>query len=136
MQDDPTVPLSSNLSIPLVSTLPHSRTSLTLQVFSELPAKDQLVQLQCPWNMEPVQVALGFSAPLTVTWRLHTAKRRKFVQILVTGQCSTKIRVDKIILSSDGKVTFVDLNPTSDQSVSVFMSCVSISSLHGGFFFY
>lgn len=112
--------LTQDLSIPITNGVPQSCSRYRLHIFCELPAREHNVIVRCPWNEETINVPLDFMSPLNANMRLHTARKRKFVQIIVCGQSATKIRLEKPALRSETSgVLFGDLNPVLDTQKSV-----------------
>lgn len=112
--------LVQELEILVGGGTPLSCSRHRLQVFCDLPAREHHVQVKCPWNNETINVPLDFTSPLSANMRLHTARKRKFVQLVVCGQSSTKIKLDKPTLRSETSgVVFQDLNPMIDHQKSV-----------------
>lgn len=101
------------LKLPL-AVGPGELTRVELTAFAELPAREHLVHVQCPWSTAAIAVSLGFSAPITATWRLHTAARRKFLQVTVSGHRETGVRVRRAELRAidPGTTGLTALNPS------------------------
>lgn len=64
---------------------------------------------------------LNFGPPLMSNFRLHTAKRRKFLQIIVTGLTSQCLELTEPKLSSNtsADVNFKSLNPVAGQKLVI-----------------
>ncbi|XP_001606511.2 trafficking protein particle complex subunit 10 isoform X1 [Nasonia vitripennis] len=105
---------------------PFETTKLNLTVLAELPPKkdsssmEHKLNIQCPWGSEE-SISLHFGAPLMSTMKLHTAKRRKFLQIVVTGLSSQLLQLTEPQLTSGTSVDvhFRSLNPSAGLKLVV-----------------
>lgn len=82
---------------------------------ADLLTKDHQVSINCPWANKPINVKLSFTPPLTASWRLHTVKFKKFVQISVVGQYDKSIYVKNPQLNVGDVCKVVDNNSNSSQ---------------------
>lgn len=78
------------------------------------------MNIQCPWDLEE-SILLHFGPPLMSNMKLHTAKQRKFIQIVVTGLTNQLLQLTEpeltTITSID--VTFKSLNPIAGQKLVI-----------------
>ncbi|KAL7300310.1 hypothetical protein TKK_0006940 [Trichogramma kaykai] len=117
---------SRELEFSLPVCEPFGTTEIELQVMAELPPKrdsssmEHKIMIQCPWNGEEI-MTLHFGAPLMSTMKLHTAKKRKFVQVLVTGLSTQLLQLTepRLTSSTSTDVNFRDLNPRVCQKLVV-----------------
>lgn len=95
----------NSLEITIEETRPYSTTVASIRVLAEVPSKDHQVTIICPWSSKSLPVTLSFAPPLKISWRLHTVKHRKYVQITVVGQCDRDLSIgDSSLTVSDNKV--------------------------------
>ncbi|XP_047359612.1 trafficking protein particle complex subunit 10 isoform X1 [Vespa velutina] len=114
------------LETPLPSCEPFQTIKLGLKVLAELPPKkdpssmEHKLSVQCPWGTEE-NILLHFGPPLMTNMKLHTAKQRKFVQIIVTGLTSRLLQLSDPHLASNTSMdlNFKSLNPTAGQRLVV-----------------
>ncbi|XP_014219385.1 trafficking protein particle complex subunit 10 isoform X2 [Copidosoma floridanum] len=105
---------------------PFDTITLKLMVLAELPPKkdsssmEHKLNIQCPWGAEE-SITLYFGTPLMSTMKLHTAKRRKFVQIVVIGLAKQLLQLTDPRLTSgtSADVQFRSLNPTAGQKLII-----------------
>ncbi|XP_015111919.1 trafficking protein particle complex subunit 10 [Diachasma alloeum] len=105
---------------------PFGVVRLRLNVFADLPPKkdsssmEHKLNIQTPWGAE-VSISLHFGPPLMSSMHLHTAKERKFVQILVTGLTAQllQLREPELTTSSSVDVGFKSLNPVAGQKLVI-----------------
>lgn len=105
---------------------PFQNTTLVLKVLAELPPKkdastiEHKLSLHCPWGTEEI-VPLNFGPPLMSCFKLHTAKRRKFLQIIVTGLTSQRLELKepKLTSNTSADVSFKSLNPVAGQKLVI-----------------
>ncbi|XP_053994215.1 trafficking protein particle complex subunit 10 [Hylaeus volcanicus] len=118
--------MSKELEIPLPDCEPFQTMSLQLRVLAELPPKkdalsmEHKLNIQCPWGSEE-SIHLHFGPPLMSNMKLHTAKRRKFLQIVVTGLTSQLLQLTEPELTTVTSidVNFKSLNPIAGQRLVI-----------------
>ncbi|XP_050448380.1 trafficking protein particle complex subunit 10 [Cataglyphis hispanica] len=114
------------LEISLPTCEPFQIIKIQLKVLAELPPKkdassmEHKLNIQCPWDLEE-SILLHFGPPLMSNMKLHTAKQRKFIQIVVTGLTNQLLQLTEpeltTITSID--VTFKSLNPIAGQRLVI-----------------
>lgn len=111
-------PMMNALEVPVTETRPFLSVSVPIRVLADLPSKEHQVTITCPWSSKPIPVTLSFQPPFTTSWKLLTAKDRKFIQISVSGQCDKILRCKypQIALSDETKAT--DLNSPCVQTLT------------------
>ncbi|XP_048512341.1 trafficking protein particle complex subunit 10 isoform X2 [Athalia rosae] len=118
--------MTRELEMSLPSCEPFKKTTLSLKVVAELPPKkdastiEHKLSLQCPWGTEEI-IPLNFGPPLMSTFKLHTAKLRKFLQVIVTGLTALclELRDPKLTSNTSADVSFKDLNPLTCQKLVI-----------------
>lgn len=100
-----------------------------IRILATMPSKDHQVTMYSSWSSKPIPVVLNFTSPLSFNWRLHTVQNRKFVQVIVTGQCDKALVLESSGLTTAGDMCkVIDLNPTSSQVslllIILFVLCV------------
>ncbi|XP_043280615.1 trafficking protein particle complex subunit 10 [Venturia canescens] len=116
----------TELEIKLSACEPFDVTTARFKVLAELPPKkdassmEHKLNVQCPWGAEE-NLSLHFGPPFMSGMHLHTAKRRKFLQIVVTGLTSQLIQLSEPELTTSTlvEVAFKDLNPKAGQRLVV-----------------
>ncbi|KAJ8679613.1 hypothetical protein QAD02_015400 [Eretmocerus hayati] len=114
------------IELPIPACEPFDTTKIKLDVLADLPPKkdsssmEHKLSIQCPWNSEE-SISLHFGTPLMSTMKLHTAKRRKFIQVIVVGSSSQLLQLTEPQLSSgtSADVQFKSLNPTAGQKLVI-----------------
>lgn len=78
------------------------------------------MNIQCPWGSEE-SILLHFGPPLMSSMKLHTAKQRKFIQIVVTGLTSQLLQLTEpeLMTVSSIDVNFKSLNPVAGQKLVI-----------------
>lgn len=78
------------------------------------------MNIQCPWGSEE-SIPLHFGPPLMSSMKLHTAKQRKFIQIVVTGLTSQLLQLTEpeLMTISSIDVNFKSLNPVAGQKLVI-----------------
>ena len=78
------------------------------------------MSIQCPWEAEE-NISLTFAPPLMSVMKLHTAKQRKYIQILVSGLSSQLLQLTDPQLTSNSSVDvhFKSLNPVAGQKLVI-----------------
>lgn len=78
------------------------------------------LNIQSIWGIEET-ISLHFGPPLMSCMTLHTAKQRKFLQIIVTGLTVQHVQLTEPELTtpSSADVTFKSLNPIAGQKLVV-----------------
>ncbi|XP_058794002.1 trafficking protein particle complex subunit 10 isoform X2 [Phymastichus coffea] len=125
-KDGQTETAAREIEIVIPPCEPFETTRLKLVMFAELPPKrdsssmEHKLNIQCPWNAEE-SITLHFGTPLMSTMKLHTAKRRKFIQIIVTGLSNQLLQLTEPQLTSGTSVDvhFKSLNPTAGQKLVI-----------------
>ncbi|XP_043257656.1 trafficking protein particle complex subunit 10 isoform X1 [Colletes gigas] len=118
--------MSKELEIPLPVCEPFQTICLQLRVLADLPPKkdtlsmEHKLNIQCPWGAEE-SILLHFGPPLMSNMKLHTAKRRKFLQIVVTGLTSQLLQLTEPELTTVTSidVNFKSLNPIAGQRLII-----------------
>ncbi|XP_076622335.1 SIDL trafficking protein particle complex subunit 10 isoform X2 [Colletes latitarsis] len=118
--------MSKELEIPLSVCEPFQTIWLQLRVLADLPPKkdtlsmEHKLNIQCPWGAEE-SILLHFGPPLMSNMKLHTAKRRKFLQIVVTGLTSQLLQLTEPELTTVTSidVNFKSLNPIAGQRLII-----------------
>ena len=118
--------MSKELEIPLPVCEPFQTIRLQLKVLADLPPKkdtlsmEHKLNIQCPWGSEE-GIPFHFGPPLMSTMKLHTAKRRKFLQIVVTGLTTQLLQLTEPELTTVTSidVTFKSLNPIAGQRLVI-----------------
>lgn len=113
-------------SINLPECEPFQVAKIPLKVFVDLPPKkesssiEHKLSIQCPWGTEE-SIALTFAPPLMSVMKLHTAKQRKYLQIIVTGLNSQLLQLTEPQLASSSSVdvNFKSLNPVAGQKLMI-----------------
>lgn len=121
MQHKENEALVSNLEVEITETAPFSNMHVPIRILAETPSKEHQVTLNCPWNTKPIPVVLDFTCPLSFVWRLHTAQHRKFVQIIVTGQCDKTVVLESPSLNVADSFRLQGMNPISSQVIQRFL---------------
>ncbi|XP_018396820.1 PREDICTED: trafficking protein particle complex subunit 10 [Cyphomyrmex costatus] len=114
------------LEIPLPTCEPFQTIKIQLQILAELPPKkdassmEHKLNIQCPWGLEE-SIPLHFGPPLMSSMKLHTAKQRKFIQIIVTGLTSQLLQLTEpeLMTISSIDVNFKTLNPVAGQKLVI-----------------
>ncbi|EZA55391.1 Trafficking protein particle complex subunit [Ooceraea biroi] len=114
------------LEIPLPTCEPFQTVKLQLKVLAELPPKkdsssmEHKLNIQCPWGTEE-SIPLHFGPPLMSSMKLHTAKQRKFVQIVVTGLTNQLLQLTEpeLMTITSIDVNFRSLNPVAGQGLVI-----------------
>ena len=122
----PTKGMLNELEMKLSACEPFQTTTLQLKVLADLPPKkdassmEHKLNIQCPWGVEE-SLSLHFGPPLMSAMHLHTAKRRKFIQIVVTGLTSQLLQLTEPELTTNSSidVSFKSLNPKSGQKLFI-----------------
>ncbi|XP_017879801.1 trafficking protein particle complex subunit 10 isoform X2 [Ceratina calcarata] len=118
--------MSKELEIPLPSCEPFETVRLKFKVLAELPPKkdalsmEHKLNIQCPWGAEE-SILLHFGPPLMSNMKLHTAKQRKFIQIIVTGLTSQLLQLiePELTTATSIDVNFKSLNPIAGQRLVI-----------------
>ncbi|CAK9800247.1 Trafficking protein particle complex subunit 10 [Anthophora plagiata] len=118
--------MSKELEIPLPLYEPFQKIRLKFKVLAELPPKkdalsmEHKLNIQCPWGLEE-SIPLHFGPPLMSNMKLHTAKQRKFVQIIVTGLTNQQLQLvePELTTITSIDVKFKSLNPIAGQRLVV-----------------
>ncbi|XP_011300007.1 trafficking protein particle complex subunit 10 isoform X2 [Fopius arisanus] len=118
--------MGSELEVKSPGCEPFGVVRLKLKVFADLPPKkdsssmEHKLNIQAPWGVEET-ISLHFGPPLMSSMHLHTAKERKFVQIVVVGLTGQllQLREPELITSSSVDVAFKSLNPVAGQSLVI-----------------
>ncbi|XP_063995803.1 trafficking protein particle complex subunit 10 [Diachasmimorpha longicaudata] len=118
--------LGGELEVSSPECEPFGVVRLGLNVLADLPPKkdsmsmEHKLYIQAPWGAE-VAISLHFGPPLMSSMHLHTAKERKFVQILVTGLTAQllQLREPELTTSSSVDVAFKSLNPIAGQKLVI-----------------
>ncbi|KYM88375.1 Trafficking protein particle complex subunit 10 [Atta colombica] len=116
------------LEIPLPTCEPFQTIKIQLKILAELPPKKDSssmehkfqLNIQCPWGLEE-SILLHFGPPLMSSMKLHTAKQRKFIQIVVTGLTSQLLQLTEpeLMTVSSIDVNFKSLNPIAGQKLII-----------------
>ncbi|XP_076298167.1 SIDL trafficking protein particle complex subunit 10 isoform X1 [Lasioglossum baleicum] len=118
--------MCKELEIPLPVYEPFQTIRLQLKVLAELPPKkdalsmEHKLNIQCPWGIEE-SIPLHFGPPLMSNMKLHTAKRRKFLQIVVTGLTRQLLQLTEPELTTVTSIdiNFKSLNPIAGQRLII-----------------
>lgn len=78
------------------------------------------MNIQCPWGLEE-SIPLHFGPPLMSNMKLHTAKQRKFLQIIVTGLTNHLLQLiePELTTVTSIDVNFKSLNPIAGQRLVI-----------------
>ena len=78
------------------------------------------MNIQCPWGSEE-SIPLHFGPPLMSNMKLHTAKQRKFLQIIVTGLTNQHLQLiePELTTVTSIDVNFKSLNPIAGQRLVI-----------------
>lgn len=78
------------------------------------------MNIQCPWGSEE-SIPLHFGPPLMSNMKLHTAKQRKFLQIIVTGLTNQNLQLiqPELTTVTSIDVNFKSLNPIAGQRLVI-----------------
>ncbi|KAG7201711.1 hypothetical protein KM043_004436 [Ampulex compressa] len=114
------------IEIPLPICEPFQTIKLQLKVLAELPPKkdalsmEHKINIQCPWDTEE-SIPLHFGPPLMSSMKLHTAKQRKFLQVVVTGLTSQLLQLTEPELTTITSIdiNFKSLNPVAGQRLII-----------------
>ncbi|XP_024942928.1 trafficking protein particle complex subunit 10 isoform X2 [Cephus cinctus] len=112
--------------IPLAPCEPFQTTKIELKVLAELPPKkdsssiEHMLTVQCPWDAEE-SIPLHFAPPFMSDMKLHTAERRKFLQIIVTGLTGQLLQLTEpqLTTSASMDISFKSLNPVAGQKLVI-----------------
>ncbi|XP_051165899.1 trafficking protein particle complex subunit 10 [Leptopilina boulardi] len=113
-------------NIKLPNCEPFQISKIPLKVFADLSPKkesssiEHKLNIQCPWGIEE-SIDLSFAPPLMSVMKLHTAKQRKYLQILVTGLSNQLLQLTEPQLTSNSSVdvNFKSLNPLAGQKLII-----------------
>ncbi|XP_049817550.1 trafficking protein particle complex subunit 10 isoform X3 [Aethina tumida] len=117
-QITPDEPLVSSLEFEVGDREPFSSTRHLLRIIADVLSKDHQVSISVPWSNKPTVVTLNFTAPMVTTWRLHTVRHRKYVQINVTGQCESNLAIEEARLDVGGVCDVDSRNASSSQIIT------------------
>lgn len=123
---DSTKNLLNEIELNLSSCEPFEILKLKIKIFADLPPKkdslslEHKLNIQCPWGSEEC-ILLHFGPPLMSCMNLHTAKERKFIQIIVTGLTVQLLQLTEpeLITTSSVDVNFKNLNPIAGQKLVI-----------------
>nr|XP_033340136.1 trafficking protein particle complex subunit 10 [Megalopta genalis] len=118
--------MCKELEISLPVCEPFQTIRLQFKVLAELPPKkdalsmEHKLNIQCPWGIEEC-IPLHFGPPLMSNMKLHTAKRRKFLQIIVTGLTRQLLQLTEPELTTvtSININFKSLNPIAGQRLII-----------------
>ncbi|KZC10834.1 Trafficking protein particle complex subunit 10 [Dufourea novaeangliae] len=118
--------MCKELEISLPVCEPFQTMRLQLKVLAELPPKkdtlsmEHKLNIQCPWGAEE-SIPLHFGPPLMSTMKLHTANRRKFLQIVVTGLTKQLLQLTdpELTTVTSIDINFQSLNPIAGQRLII-----------------
>lgn len=124
--DDSQETMSKELEISLPLCEPFQTIRLKFKVLAELPPKkdslsmEHKLNIQCPWGLEE-SIPLHFGPPLMSNMKLHTAKQRKFLQIIVTGLTNQHLQLiePELTTVTSIDVNFKSLNPIAGQRLVI-----------------
>ncbi|XP_014670123.1 PREDICTED: trafficking protein particle complex subunit 10-like isoform X2 [Priapulus caudatus] len=101
-------------------TLAIAMTAVADLAFS----RSQKIMLYCPWSdSAPYELCVSLLSPFTVSHSLHTTGKRKFVQVVIHGECGERFSFERPSLAAtatttDGRaVDFTDLNIAGQVAV-------------------
>ncbi|KAK0168748.1 hypothetical protein PV327_002518 [Microctonus hyperodae] len=123
---DSTNDMSGELEISLPACESFATIKWKLKVLAELPPKkdsspiEHKLNIRSPWGIDE-SIALHFSTPLMSCITLHTAKQRKFLQIIVTGLTVQLLQLidPELTTSSSVDVSLKNLNPVAGQRLVI-----------------
>ncbi|XP_012148441.2 SIDL trafficking protein particle complex subunit 10 isoform X2 [Megachile rotundata] len=118
--------MSKELEVPLPVCEPFQTIRLKFKALAELPPKkdtlsmEHKLNIQCPWGSEE-SIPLHFGPPLMSNMKLHTAKQRKFLQIIVTGLTNQLLQLiePELTTITSIDVNFKSLNPIAGQRLVI-----------------